>query len=103
MKQYLLDTDQDKTDNMYNFQLAEDVTFLHKASNLATLNIVPDGSQVVIDGSKSISIHPDEREIIKNFETRAIYANVNLEIIGMKDGTQPNPYGDFTDRVVKNK
>jgi len=100
-KPYLLDTDPDKTNNEFKFQLAEDVTFLHKASIMATLDKVPDGSKVVIDGSKSISIHPDVREIIKDFETHAKFANIDLEVKGMKEGEQPDPFGDFKDTVRK--
>ena len=45
-KPYLLDVDSNKDDNAYHFLLAEDVTFLHKASIMETLNNVPDGSVV---------------------------------------------------------
>ncbi|MEN8695959.1 MAG: SulP family inorganic anion transporter [Bacteroidia bacterium] len=100
-KPYLLDTDPDKTNNEFKFQLAEDVTFLHKASIMATLDKVPDGSKVVIDGSKSISIHPDVREIIKDFETHAKFANIDLVVKGMKEGVQPNPVSDFQETVNK--
>lgn len=94
-KPYLLDTDLNKDDNVYHFHLAEDVTFLHKASIMETLDKVPDGSKVTIDGTKSISIHPDVREIIRDFETHANFANIELTIVGMKEGVQPNPVGDF--------
>jgi MFS superfamily sulfate permease-like transporter len=100
-KPYLLDTDEDKTNNKFKFQLAEDVTFLHKASIMATLNKVPDGSSVVIDGSRSISIHPDVREIIRDFEIHAKFANIDLVVKGMKEGIQPNPYADFNDIIEK--
>ena len=100
-KPYLLDTDEDKTNNTFKFQLAEDVTFLHKASIMATLDNVPDGAKVVIDGTKSISIHPDVREIIRDFETHAKFANIDLVIKGMDEGTQPSPYSDFNDMVKK--
>jgi MFS superfamily sulfate permease-like transporter len=85
-KPYLVNIDQNTADNIYHFQLAEDVTFLHKASILDTLNRVPPGSNVIIDGSKSISIHPDVREIISDFETHAQFINVTLTLVGMKEG-----------------
>ena len=68
---------------------------------MATLDKVPDGSKVVIDGSKSISIHPDVREIIKDFETHAKFANIDLVVKGMKEGVQPNPVSDFQETVNK--
>ena len=98
-KPYLLDTDDDPTNNTFKFQLAEDVTFLHKASIMGTLNKVPDGAKVVIDGSRSISIHPDVREIIQDFETHAKFANIDLNVIGMDEGIQPNPVYDFKETI----
>lgn len=98
-KPYLLDVDLDKDDNVYNFLLAEDVTFLHKANIMETLSKVPDGSAVTIDGSKSISIHPDVREIIRDFETHASFSNIQLTVKGLKEGTQPEPVKKFKQTV----
>jgi MFS superfamily sulfate permease-like transporter len=98
-KPYLLDVDLDKDDNVYNFLLAEDVTFLHKANIMETLSKVPDGSAVTIDGSKSISIHPDVREIIRDFETHASFSNIQLTVKGLKEGTQPEPVKEFKQTV----
>ncbi len=98
-KPYLLDVDLDKDDNVYNFLLAEDVTFLHKANIMETLSKVPDGSAVTIDGSKSISIHPDVREIIRDFETHASFSNIQLTVKGLKEGTQPEPVKQFKQTV----
>lgn len=100
-KPYLVNIDQNTADNIYHFQLSEDVTFLHKASILDTLNKVPPGSNVIIDGSKSISIHPDVREIISDFETHAQFINVTLTLVGMKEGVQPNPLAEFDKAVGK--
>ncbi len=98
-KPYLLDLDSNKDDNAYNFLLAEDVTFLHKASIMETLNKVPNGSVVTIDGTKSISIHPDVREIISDFETHAAFANIQLTLKGLNEGEQPNPVKEFHDSI----
>ncbi|MFT4876588.1 MAG: MFS superfamily sulfate permease-like transporter [Bacteroidia bacterium] len=99
-KPYLVDADLVKDNNQFHFQLAEDVTFLHKANILATLNKVPNGSKVIIDGKKSISIHPDVREIIRDFETHAQYSDITVDIINFKEGTQPNPLAQF-DKVIQ--
>jgi MFS superfamily sulfate permease-like transporter len=98
-KPYLLDVDLDKDDNVYNFLLAEDVTFLHKANIMETLSKVPNGSAVTIDGSKSISIHPDVREIIRDFETHASFSNIQLTVKGLKEGIQPEPVKEFKQTV----
>ena len=94
-KPYLLDIDTNKEDNIYHFQLAEDVTFLHKASILETLNKVPNGSKVVVDGTKSISIHPDVREIIEDFMIHSEYSDIAVELRGLKGGTQPDATAKF--------
>lgn len=48
-------------------QLAQQVTFLHKASLLSTLNSFPEGITVYIDATQSIYIHPDVEEILEDF------------------------------------
>ncbi|MGB0850059.1 MAG: SulP family inorganic anion transporter [Bacteroidia bacterium] len=102
-KPYLLDLDKNPDNNYFHFALAEDVTFLHKASILETLNKVPNGAKVVIDGSKSISIHPDVREIINDFKTHAEFSDIDLEITNMREGVQPNPKAEFKDAVGEGK
>ena len=62
-------------------ELAEDVTFINKAAIQRALSQIPDGSKVIIDGSKSINIDHDVIEIINEFETNAKYRNIDLEII----------------------
>ncbi|MFB1003723.1 MAG: hypothetical protein QMC70_06265, partial [Bacteroidia bacterium] len=62
---------------------------------METLNNVPDGSVVTIDGTKSISIHPDVREMISDFETHAAFSNIQLTLKGLNEGKQPNPVKEF--------
>lgn len=100
-KPYLVDADLVKDNNQFHFQLAEDVTFLHKANILQTLNKVPNGSTVIIDGKKSISIHPDVREIIRDFEVHAQYSDIKVDIVNFKEGTQPNPLAQFDEVIEK--
>ncbi len=49
-------------------QLAEDVSFLNKGSIALTLDEFPEGSHVIIDGSKSRNIDMDVLEIIHDFK-----------------------------------
>ncbi|MEM9337376.1 MAG: SulP family inorganic anion transporter [Bacteroidota bacterium] len=70
--------------------LAENLTFLSKASMIDTIAQIPDHSKVVIDASRSYFIHPDIEEIIANFKKNAEYRNIDLEVIG-EDDVRANP------------
>ncbi len=48
--------------------LSEEVTFLNKGSILLTLDHLPNGSTVIIDGTNSVHIDFDVLEIIQDFE-----------------------------------
>ena len=67
----------------HKITLSEEVSFLNKGKILQILNELPDGSKVLIDGSKSTSIHHDVNEIIKNFQTSSKTRNISLEIKGI--------------------
>lgn len=69
-------------------ELSEDVSFLNKASILKTLDAMPSGAHVIIDGSKARSIHPDLIEILEDFKFKAANRNIQFEVIGIDmDGT----------------
>jgi MFS superfamily sulfate permease-like transporter len=69
-------------------ELSEDVSFLNKASILKTLDSMPEGAHVIIDGSKARSIHPDLIEILEDFKFKAANRNIQFEVIGIDmDGT----------------
>ena len=61
--------------------MAEDVTFINKASIQRTLSQIPDGRKVIIDGSNTINIDFDVIEIIDEFEINAKYRDIDLTII----------------------
>ncbi len=79
-KPFLFDSDKHLKDGVLHMKLAEDVTFINKASILNTLSQVPDGSKIIIDASKSINICQDVIEIIQEFKTSAEYRNIQVEI-----------------------
>jgi len=54
-------------DEVIILTLSEEVTFLNKGSIQQTLRNLPEGSNVVIDGSNSVSINYDVLEAIQNF------------------------------------
>jgi len=79
-KPFLFESDKHLKDGVLRIELAEDVTFINKASILNTLSQIPDGSRVVIDASKSINICQDVIEIIEEFQMSAEYRNIDVTI-----------------------
>jgi MFS superfamily sulfate permease-like transporter len=68
--------------------LSEEVTFLNKGSIGLTLDHLPEGSTVVIDGSKSVNIDYDVLEIIQDFKQHtAPQRNIIVETRGIKGVT----------------
>lgn len=62
--------------------LAEEVSFLHKGSILREFKNIPDGSQIIIDFSRSKIIDQDVFETIQNFIDSAESKNINVQCIG---------------------
>jgi MFS superfamily sulfate permease-like transporter len=82
-------------------ELAEDVSFLNKASILNTLNQLPDNSTVHIDASKARSIHPDILEIIDDFKQNAVTRDIKVVMGGQNENnTSYDPVGQFTKVVA---
>ncbi len=98
-KPYLVDLDPDK--NTFVFKLAEDVTFIHKASILETLNQIPKNSKVVIDARDTAHIHPDVKEIINDFRIHAKFMNVQVELKSLKNGIKINSKKEFKQILQK--
>jgi len=65
--------------------LSEEVSFLNKASILQTLDELPKGSHVIIDGSNSKYIDYDVLEAINNYKDIAKFKNIKLELKKIKD------------------
>lgn len=63
--------------------LAQQVTFLNKASVLTTLDSIPDDSSVEIDASESVFVHPDVVELIDNFVIGAEVKNIEVVVHGL--------------------
>ena len=63
--------------------LAQQVTFLNKASVLKTLDSIPDDSSVEINASDSVFIHPDVVELIDNFVVAAEEKNIDVIVHGL--------------------
>jgi MFS superfamily sulfate permease-like transporter len=80
-KPFLFEKDEHMKDGVIRLALAEDVTFINKASIQRTLSQIPDGARVVIDASKSINIDYDVIEIIDEFEVNAKHRGIHLTVI----------------------
>lgn len=80
-KPFLFRSDTDMQEGVIRLALAEDVTFINKASIQRTLSQIPDGTKVIIDASKSINIDQDVVEIIEEFKANAEYREIELELI----------------------
>lgn len=80
-KPFLFEEEKDLKDGVIRLALAEDVTFINKASIQRTLTQIPDGATVIIDASKSINIDYDVLEIIEEFEINAKHRDIDLTII----------------------
>lgn len=61
-------------------ELAQEVTFLNKASILKSLDQIPDRATVEIDASKTFYMDHDVLEIIENFEVSAKHKRINLTV-----------------------
>lgn len=90
-----LDLNEETAVNTYTINLSESVSFLNKASIRKTLDKIPDNSKVVIDASKSYSIHQDVIEIIEDFKTHAESSNIELELIALYEHKNNMPNLNF--------
>jgi len=75
-----------KEEGKIYIKLAEEVSFLNKTSILLALNKLPENANVVIDGSRSVTIDYDVLEIIQNFKNyQAKQKNIYLELINIPE------------------
>ena len=74
----------------YIIQFAKDMSFLNKNPIKTALYSIPDGSYVIIDGTKSPFIDDDIIEIIDDFKKACPLRDITLEI--KKSAHSANPY-----------
>lgn len=84
--------------------LSENVSFLNKGSIMRTLREIPENSRVLIDATDSMHIDEDVLDIFKDFQAKAEYKNIDLEIRGIgaeKKVERPSKVNltDATDRL----
>lgn len=83
--------------------LAQQVTFLNKASIRRVLGAIPDGSIVSIDGTASTFVHSDVVEIIDDFKTAASERNIEVVLKGLDEHQKGAPTGGMSmeERIAK--
>lgn len=79
--------DKRKDAGIIHIELAEDVSFLNKASMLLSLKKLPRDSKVVIDATQTLHIDYDIKEIIMEYKANAAYKNIDLSFIGLNPET----------------
>ncbi len=88
---YYFKEDQHKDDEPINLHLAEEVSFLNKASIREMLDKLPQNATVNIDATNTQYIDFDVLELIKEFRTiKAPLKNINCHLVGFKDIYQMN-------------
>lgn len=101
-KPFLFESDKHIKDGTIHLELAEDVTFINKASIQRTLSQIPDGAKVIIDASKSVHIDQDVVEIIEEFKTNAQYRDIELELIDVESGYIKNQAREVEHALANN-
>jgi MFS superfamily sulfate permease-like transporter len=71
-------------DDLLHLRLPEHVSFLNKASIVTTLDQLPSGSRVLLDGSRSDVIDQDVLEAIEAFRQAAPARGIALELRGIR-------------------
>lgn len=87
--------------NEVTISLADNVTFLNKASIIQALNAIPEGCKVIIDATKSVYIHPDVVEIIEDYTVHAQSVSITVEIKGSFEEINQNTVALFEQDVTK--
>jgi MFS superfamily sulfate permease-like transporter len=95
-KPFLFDASKHYQDGRLHLSFAEDVTFINKASIQRTLAEIADGSRVVLDASKTISMDHDVREIIKEFIEGSSHRNIEVEVVDLNFPRIQNQYTEIS-------
>lgn len=91
--------------DVLRIELANQVSFLNRATLEKTLQEVPRGGHVLIDARNTNYIDPDIRDLIEDFRQKTSAAHgVRLSLVGFKDDYQFDDhiqYVDYTSRDVQ--
>lgn len=83
---YFFNKEKHHEGEIINISLAEEVSFLNKASIRETLDQIPENATVIIDAAKTHYIEYDVLELIKEFrDIKAPLKNITCKTIGFKE------------------
>ncbi|HYC84745.1 MAG TPA: hypothetical protein VEB86_05960 [Chryseosolibacter sp.] len=77
--------------------LAEEASFLNKASILKTLNGLKEGSSIIIDATRSKAVDHDVIEVIRDFTVNAKKRNIHVDVVGISGMREENRYQAITE------
>lgn len=100
---YVLKEVHDESKTHYRIVLSEQVTFLNKAQIMKQLDEIPNHAEVLIDGSKTVSIEHDILEIIDDFKQGAEYKHINLKLTNMEHVDFNGYENSLREHVVTNE
>ncbi|AMR26117.1 hypothetical protein A0257_02760 [Hymenobacter psoromatis] len=84
LRHHETDADPDDAHSLLHLRLPEHVSFLNKASIVTTLEQLPSGSRVLLDGSRSDVIDHDVLEAIEAFRKAAPARGIDLKLRGIR-------------------
>ena len=96
---YLLKKEKLAGQEKVTISLAQEVTFLNKASVLKALDEIPPNTKVVIDASINTYMHYDVVEIIDNFKITAVGKQIDLEVVGFNVSPGDTPAAAAAEEV----
>ncbi len=98
---FMMETHEYSKDNVIRLKLAQDVTFINKASIQRSLDMLPENSTVIIDASETVNMDQDVIEIIDDFEQNAKFKHIDLTIIERKQkGNSKSTVREFESTIL---
>ena len=76
-------------DNDYLMRFNKDMTFVNKSELRSKLRKLPNGSHVLIDGTKALYIDHDIYEALEDFQQLAPYKDITVELKRMESRFAP--------------
>jgi MFS superfamily sulfate permease-like transporter len=76
-------------DNHYLMRLNKDMTFMNKSAFKETLRSVPDGSSLVIDGTKALYVDRDIIEVMDEFRQSAYFRKIDVQVKNFAPNARP--------------
>jgi MFS superfamily sulfate permease-like transporter len=88
-------------DALYLLRLNKDASFVNKTEFKTKLASLPDGAQLIIDGSKATFIDSDVYDVLADFSEAARHRNIRIELKNFTDKSQAYRKGRIRDGVVQ--